>query len=51
MAVYTPHTEADVKKMLEAIGVTDTDGLFADVPKKIKAKKLKIGEGVSQFEA
>lgn len=51
MAVYTPHTEADVKKMLETIGVSDIDGLFADVPRKIKAKKLAIGEGLTQFEA
>ncbi|MEG1711121.1 MAG: aminomethyl-transferring glycine dehydrogenase subunit GcvPA [Clostridia bacterium] len=50
MSVYTPHTDADVKKMLETIGVKDIDSLFADVPVKIKAKQLKLDEGLSQFE-
>ena len=30
MARFTPHTEADVAEMLEAIGVDSLDDLFAD---------------------
>jgi Glycine cleavage system protein P (pyridoxal-binding), N-terminal domain len=51
MAVYTPHTDADVKIMLEKIGLKNLDALFTDVPAKIKAKALNMDKGISQFEA
>jgi glycine dehydrogenase subunit 1 len=36
VARFTPHTEADVKEMLEAIGVDSLDDLFADVSPKLE---------------
>ena len=38
MARFTPHTEADVEEMLDAIGVDSLDDLFADVHPKIRRK-------------
>lgn len=29
---FTPHTSADVARMLEVLGLSDTDGLFAHIP-------------------
>ena len=34
---YTPHTDADRARMLEAIGVGDVDELFADIPPSVRA--------------
>ena len=31
---YFPHTEDDIKSMLERIGVSKLDDLYADVPEK-----------------
>jgi glycine dehydrogenase subunit 1 len=32
---YIPHTEEEIKQMLEEIGVKSIDDLFVDVPKTI----------------
>ena len=32
---YFPHTEADIRHMLERIGVNSLDDLYADVPESI----------------
>ena len=34
---YSPHTEADRARMLEAIGVDSVDDLFADIPAAVRA--------------
>lgn len=36
---YFPHTEADIRHMLERIGVNSLDDLYADVPESIILKK------------
>ena len=36
MARFTPHTEEDIREMLEAIGVDTLDDLFADVSPKLE---------------
>jgi glycine dehydrogenase subunit 1 len=38
VARFTPHTEADVDEMLEAIGVDALDDLFADVSPKSEGR-------------
>ena len=48
---YTPHTEADVKKMLEAIGITSTEELFRPVPQDLRLEALDLPEGISEMEA
>jgi glycine dehydrogenase subunit 1 len=51
MIAYLPHTEEDIKTMLEAAGVTDIEQLFADVPRDLVLREpLGIPEGVSEFE-
>ena len=50
MARFTPHTEADVQEMLEAIGVETLDDLFADVRPKYEGE-LDLPEALSEYEA
>ncbi len=50
MARFTPHTEADVKEMLEAIGVDTLDDLFADVSPKLE-EELDLPPALSEHEA
>jgi glycine dehydrogenase subunit 1 len=37
---YIPHTEADVRAMLEAIGVPDIESLFDEIPPELKIEAL-----------
>ena len=50
MARFTPHTEADVREMLEAIGVETIDDLFADVAPELQGE-LDLPPAASEFEA
>ena len=49
MARFTPHTEADIAEMLEAIGVETLDDLFADVSPKFEGE-LDLPEAFSEYE-
>lgn len=51
MAIYTPHTQNEVKAMLRKIGVKKLDELFTEVPNALKIKKLDMPKGVSEMEA
>ena len=50
MARFTPHTEADIGEMLEAIGVDTLDDLFADVSPKFEGE-LDLPPALSEYEA
>lgn len=50
MARFTPHTEADVREMLEAIGAETIDELFADVSPKLEGE-LNFLPALSEWEA
>ena len=50
MSKYTPHTSADVKAMLDAVGLDSLDALYADVPEKLMLKKLGLGKGMRSEE-
>ena len=39
MIAYLPHTEEDIKMMLDAIGITDIEQLFADIPRELTLEK------------
>jgi glycine dehydrogenase subunit 1 len=39
---YTPHTDADRARMLEAIGVGSVDDLFADIPEAVRASDWSV---------
>lgn len=49
--MYTPHTDADIKAMLEVIGISSVDELFKDIPSKAKFKKERLlTDGMSELE-
>ncbi|HVL00680.1 MAG TPA: aminomethyl-transferring glycine dehydrogenase subunit GcvPA [Dongiaceae bacterium] len=48
---YIPHTDADVRRMLDTIGVDSIDDLFDEIPKEIIAKPLQqVPPGRSEME-
>jgi glycine dehydrogenase subunit 1 len=47
---YIPHTPADHKAMLDAIGVSRVDDLFADIPKPLRCTSLPLPEGTSEMD-
>ena len=50
MARFTPHTDEDVREMLDAIGVETLDDLFADVSPKFEGE-LNLPPALSEYEA
>lgn len=50
MARFTPHTDADIREMLDAIGVETLDDLFADVSPKFEGD-LDLPPVLSEYEA
>ena len=47
---YTPNTDADRRRMLDAIGVASTEELFADIPPEHRSPSLNIPPPTSEFE-
>lgn len=48
---YFPHTEADKKAMLERIGISSMDELYAEVPESVRLKKdYDLPEAKSELE-
>jgi glycine dehydrogenase subunit 1 len=48
---FIPHTEDDVRHMLEAIGVDSIDDLFDEIPPGLRAAPLQhVPEGLSEME-
>ena len=48
---YIPHTEQDIARMLERIGVGSVDDLYADVPAEVLFRgEYDIPEGMSEPE-
>jgi glycine dehydrogenase subunit 1 len=50
VARFTPHTEADVQEMLDAVGVETLDDLFADVQPRYEGE-LDLPPALSEYEA
>lgn len=51
MYKYFPHTEADIKGMLEHIGIKSIDELYAEVPEQVRLKKdYDLPEAKSELE-
>jgi glycine dehydrogenase subunit 1 len=47
---YTPHTEADKKRMLEAVGLHSIEDLFRHIPQNLQSTaKINLPEGVSEL--
>ena len=47
---YLPHTDADRREMLEAIGVSSVEELFQDVPEAYRFPELKLPKAASEME-
>jgi len=48
---YIPHTDADVREMLEAIGAPDLEALFDEIPAELRIRSLDgIPEALSEME-
>jgi len=48
---YFPHTEADLQAMMEKVGVTDLDGLYAQIPDAVRFKgDYKLPSEMSELE-
>jgi glycine dehydrogenase subunit 1 len=48
---YSPHTEADRARMLEAIGVASVDDLFDDIPVAVRASGWDVPPPLAEQEA
>jgi glycine dehydrogenase subunit 1 len=46
---YTPHTQTEIKQMLEAIGLEKEEQLFDSVPSSLKIDSLDIENGLDEF--
>ena len=52
MGHYLPHTEAERSAMLSALGLSDMNGLFADIPDEVLLKEpVSLPAGMSEMEA
>jgi glycine dehydrogenase subunit 1 len=48
---YTPHTEKDIREMLDFLGYDSVDKLFKDIPAKARFKKERLlSDGMSELE-
>lgn len=48
---FIPHTEREVKEMLQAIGETDIESLFSEIPDNLKVKKaLDLPSGMTEMQ-
>ena len=51
MHPYLPHTDNDIKSMLEAIGLESVDDLYSDVPESMRMKEaLNLPKAKSEIE-
>ncbi|HEY8179092.1 MAG TPA: aminomethyl-transferring glycine dehydrogenase subunit GcvPA [Candidatus Limnocylindria bacterium] len=47
---YSPHTEADHRRMLDAVGVASIEDLFADIPPQIRAGQFDLPAPLTEQE-
>jgi glycine dehydrogenase subunit 1 len=47
---YSPHTDADRARMLEAVGVGSVEDLFADIPEAVRAGDWTVPEPLAEQE-
>lgn len=50
MFKYLPHTEHDIKEMLQVIGVSDINDLFHEIPQSLKNLDLDVPSSHSELE-
>src|SRR2546427_10970791 len=47
---YGPHAAGDRERMLEALGITDIEALFDDIPEAFRASRLDLPEPQPELE-
>jgi len=47
---YIPHTEADEKRMLDAVGVSAVEALFADIPEALRDPEIDLPAPLAELE-
>ncbi len=47
---FVPHTEDEVRQMLDVIGVTTLDDLFADITPEMRPRSFNLPQGQSEME-
>ncbi|MED7789448.1 aminomethyl-transferring glycine dehydrogenase subunit GcvPA [Francisella sp. 19X1-34] len=47
---FIPHKPEQIKKMLDAIGASSVDQLFDEIPLQLRAKTLKIPDGINEIQ-
>lgn len=46
---YVPHSPEEIREMLEVIGVSSVDDLFAEIPVELRPKSFELPEGKSEM--
>jgi glycine dehydrogenase subunit 1 len=46
---FVPHTTADTREMLTAVGVSSVEELFAEIPKSLRPKSFDLPAGMSEM--
>ncbi len=49
MEPYIPHTDQDVKEMLETIGVKNVESLFSTIPAEKRINTVDLPDGIDEF--
>ncbi|HWI40552.1 MAG TPA: glycine dehydrogenase, partial [Verrucomicrobiae bacterium] len=49
-ADYAPNTPGEEREMLQAIGVSSVEELFAPIPAQLRAKSFDLPAGMSEME-
>ena len=47
---YTPHTDADIRRALDRVGVSSIEELFLDIPEELRDPEIELGGRLSEFE-
>ena len=47
---FIPHTEEEIKSMLDTIGASSIEDLFDEIPAELRAEGLKIDPGMNELE-
>jgi len=50
MFKYLPHTEEDIKQMLEVIGINSLDDLFSEIPSELLGREMDLPASHSELE-
>ena len=47
---FVPNTEEQIRSMLDVVGVSSLEDLFADIPKSMRPKSFDLPHGLSEME-